>query len=92
VSPEARAPLNKAADFFPCTLAPVSILRNMAPNLTAPLSHEEFASLQEVGKGLMQRVIPARHRDRLISLGYIAERRGGLVLTNAGRMRLEAGR
>jgi len=23
----------------------------MAPNLTAPLSHEEFASLQEIGKG-----------------------------------------
>ena len=40
----------------------------------------------------MQHIIPARHRDRLISLGYIAERRGGLVLTNAGRMRLEAGR
>jgi hypothetical protein len=64
----------------------------MAPNLTAPLSHEEFASLQEVDKGLMQRVIPAEYRDRLISLGYITERRGGLVLTNAGYMRLAAGR
>jgi hypothetical protein len=63
----------------------------MAPNLTAPLNHEEFAYLQEVGKGLMQRIIPAGHRDRLKLLGYIVERRGGLVLTNAGRMRLEAG-
>ena len=75
------------------TLVRFSILRNMAPNLTAPLSREEFASLQEIGKGgRIQRIIPAEHRDRLISLGYIAERLHGLRLTDAGRTRLAAGR
>ena len=62
----------------------------MAHNSTAPLSQEEFASLQEISKGLMQGVIPAEHCERLISLGYIAERLGAFGLTNAGRMRLMA--
>ena len=64
----------------------------MAPNLTAPLSYEEFASLQEIGKGLVQGIIPPEHREQLISLGYIAERLSALGLTNAGRIRLAAGR
>jgi hypothetical protein len=57
-------------------------------DLTAPLSFEEIASLEEVRKGFMQSVIPAAHRDRLMSLGYVAEWTGGLALTNAGRIRL----
>jgi len=64
----------------------------MAPNLAAVLSHEEFASLQEVGKGFMQRAIPHAHRDRLITLGYIVDLVGNLRLTDAGRVRLGAGR
>jgi hypothetical protein len=64
----------------------------MAPNLTAPLSSDEFASLREVGHGLMQRIIPDEHQEKLIALGYIAQRLGGLGLTDAGRMRLAAGR
>jgi hypothetical protein len=35
----------------------------MPPNITAPLSLDEFASLQEVGKGLMQQVIPKEHHE-----------------------------
>ena len=57
-------------------------------NQTAPLSFEEIASLEEIRKGFMQDDIPAAHRDRLMSLGYIAEWTGGLALTNRGRMRL----
>jgi hypothetical protein len=57
-------------------------------NPTAPLSFQELESLAEVRKGLMQRVIPAVHRNRLMSLGYIAEWTGILALTNAGRARL----
>jgi hypothetical protein len=60
--------------------------------LTTPLSSEEFDALQEVGEGQMQRIIPTEHRDRLLSLGFIVQRLGGLVLTNAGHMRLAGGR
>lgn len=64
----------------------------MTPNLTAPLSADEFTSLREVSKGLMQRLIPVEHRDRLIALDYISQRLGGLVVTDIGRLRLAAGR
>jgi hypothetical protein len=64
----------------------------MMPNLTVQLMPEEFAALREVGKGLMQRIIPLEHRERLIELGYIVERPGGLALTNYGRARLAMGR
>jgi hypothetical protein len=62
------------------------------PILTAQLTTEEFASLREVNKGLMQRIIPLEHRERLIELGYIVELLGGLALTNHGRARLAMGR
>ena len=62
-----------------------------SPNLAAPLSSEELASLAEVRNGLMQSVIPAAHRGRLMSLGFVAEWTGGLALTNAGRARLVTG-
>jgi len=39
------------------------------PNLTAQLAPEEFASLLEVNKGLMQCIIPLEHRKRFIQLG-----------------------
>ena len=35
---------------------------------------EEFAALQEVGKGLTQRIIPTEQRDVLIALRYIKSR------------------
>ncbi len=60
------------------------------PILTAQLTTEEFASLPEVNKGLMQRIIPLE--ERLIELGYIVELPGGLALTNHGRARLAMGR
>jgi hypothetical protein len=41
---------------------------------------------------MMQQIIPNEHREKLIALDYIAERLGGLALTNTGRMRLAAGR
>jgi hypothetical protein len=45
----------------------------MNPDLSAPLTHEEFVSLRDCAKGLMHRTIPAEHKDRLIQLGYIQE-------------------
>jgi hypothetical protein len=57
----------------------------MNPDLSAPLTHEEFVSLRDCAKGLMHRTIPAEHKDRLIQLGYIQELSGGLRLTNANR-------
>jgi hypothetical protein len=56
------------------------------------LSPEEFASLKEVGRGVMQRIIPDDHRERLITLGYIREVIGSLTVTNIGRMRLALGK
>ena len=38
-----------------------------------PLTSEEFASLNEVGKRPVQRTIPNEHRDRLVAAGYIRE-------------------
>jgi hypothetical protein len=59
------------------------------------LTSEEFASLQEVATGPMQRTIPDEHQDRLIAAGYIRElmrpSRVILVLTGAGMRRLESG-
>ena len=62
------------------------------PDLSAPLTHEEFVSLRDCAKGLMHRTIPAEHKDRLIQLGYIQELSGGLRLTNAGRLRIAEGK
>ena len=45
----------------------------MNPDLSAPLTHEEFVSLRDCAKGLMHRTIPAEHKDRLIQLGYVQE-------------------
>jgi hypothetical protein len=41
----------------------------MSPDLSAPLTHEEFVSLRDCVKGFMHRTIPAEHKDRLIQLG-----------------------
>lgn len=64
----------------------------MNPDLTTPLTPDEMTALREIGKGQRQEVISAEHRERLIALGLIAERLGVLGITNAGRMRLAAGR
>ena len=60
-------------------------------SLISTLSLEEFVSLREADKGPLQRSIPAAHRNRLISLGYIVDLPGGLELTHAGHMRLALG-
>jgi hypothetical protein len=64
----------------------------MNPDLSAPLTHEEFVSLRDCAKGLMHRTIPAEHKDRLIQLGYIQELSGGLRLTDAGTLRIAEGK
>jgi hypothetical protein len=56
--------------------------------LTAPLTHKEFESLREVSKGMMRRVIPKSHADKLIGLKLLREGLGGLVLTPKGKLRL----
>ena len=64
----------------------------MNPDLTTPLTPDVMTALREVAKGQRQEVISAENRERLIALGLIAERLGVLGITNAGRMRLAAGR
>ena len=66
--------------------------------LSVPLTSEEFASLNEVGKKSMQPTIPDKHRDRLVAAGYVREivrhsgSVGALALTGRGRQRLESGK
>jgi hypothetical protein len=64
----------------------------MAEGLNAPLSPEEFASLQEVGRGIDQRPIPSAHKNKLMELGLVRENVGGLCVTGVGSVRIAGGR
>jgi hypothetical protein len=59
------------------------------------LTRKEFASLLIVGNTCAVReppaAIPARHRARLIALGYIVHLQGRLRMTTPGRARIAAG-
>ena len=57
-----------------------------------PLTPAEFASLKEVSIGLMAKRIPIEHREKLIEMGLIEQKLGGLMLTNEGKMRLAKGK
>ena len=51
------------------------------------LTPDEEEALREVARGgLMQKVIPAKARDRLIELGYIEQKLGGLAATAKGKL------
>jgi hypothetical protein len=65
----------------------------MVPDLDAKLTPEEFASLREIGKGTMQRIIiiPHAHKAKLLHLGFIEQRLGGQTLTNLGSFRIAKG-
>jgi hypothetical protein len=56
------------------------------------LTVEEFAFLSEVSKSWAPRVVPLEARGHLISVGYIQQAQGCLILTEAGKMRLAHGR
>jgi hypothetical protein len=50
------------------------------------LTAAEYSSLRLVAKGFMTRTIPSAHRTRLVELGLIQDRMGGLMPTPAGIM------
>jgi len=51
------------------------------------LTPDEEEALREVARGgLMQKVIPAKARERLIELGYIEQKLGGLAATARGKL------
>ena len=50
------------------------------------LTAAEYLSLCLVAKGFMSRTIPSAHRLRLVELGLIQDRMGGLMPTPAGTM------
>ena len=53
------------------------------------LTPTELEALREVARGdLFQKVIPAKAQARLIELGYIDQKLGGLVATSKGRLYL----
>jgi hypothetical protein len=60
----------------------------MVPEFDATLTPAEFASLREVSKGHMQRLIPDAHKAKLLRLGLIRQKLGGLVQTNIGYLRV----
>jgi hypothetical protein len=64
----------------------------MKGDLNSPLSPEEFRSLRELSKPLMKPSIPEAHAARLIELGYVVQKLGGLRLTDAGELRIMRGR
>jgi hypothetical protein len=55
------------------------------------LTAAEFDALEQVDEG-RNRPIPKVFSDRLLELGYIQESALGLVITNAGQMRLALGK
>lgn len=55
------------------------------PN-AADLAPPELLSLCLVARGFMSRTIPKAHETKLIALGLIQTRMGGLMATPAGRM------
>jgi hypothetical protein len=58
-------------------------------NESVHLSPGEFQSLRDIVlMGAMQPTIPPAHKARLLQAGYITEGLGGLMPTNAGRMRV----
>ena len=64
----------------------------MGPDLNAILTPEEFASLCELGKGTMQRIMPDVHKGRLLQLGFIKHALGGWRPTDLGTLRIAKGR
>jgi hypothetical protein len=50
------------------------------------LTEAEYSSLRLVAKGFMTRTIPSPHQARLVELGLIQHRMGGLMPTPAGIM------
>jgi len=50
------------------------------------LTAAEYVSLRLVANGFMSRTIPSAHRLRLVELGLIQDRMGGLMPTPAGTM------
>jgi hypothetical protein len=52
-----------------------------------PLSPAEFESLRELSRGLKWKTIPIGHTVKLLGLGYAKDAVGGLVITDAGRLR-----
>jgi hypothetical protein len=61
------------------------LLMDRMPN-AADLNSAEYASLVLVSRGFMTRTIPRTHEARLVALGLIQFRLGGLMPTPAGRM------
>ena len=64
----------------------------MIPDINARLTVDEYQSRLDVSKGAMQSGIPVAHKARLLQVGYIKEGLGGLILTDAGQMRIAIGR
>ena len=60
-------------------------MMNRLPN-AADLTSPEFHSLLLVAPGFMSATIPRAHQARLIELGLIQSRMGGLMATPAGHM------
>ena len=61
-------------------------------DINAHLTPEGFASLAETAKGPLKRVIPEGHRTKLIELGFIEQKLGGLLPTEIGQMRWARGK
>ena len=51
------------------------------------LTATQLEGLHEVARGgMLQKTLPAKVRDRLIDLGYIEQKLGGLAATSKGKL------
>jgi hypothetical protein len=64
----------------------------MVQFLPDPLTPEEFAALKQIGDARTHGTIPAKIRERLISIGYVKEVLGGLTVTDEGMLRIVMGK
>jgi hypothetical protein len=64
----------------------------MTDPLTVPMTRTEFNVLRQVRSGYSRDVISPAVREKLKSMGLIAETQRGLVVTNEGLRRIEAGK
>jgi hypothetical protein len=64
----------------------------MTLNLDALLTPDEFTSLREVSKGMIQRDLPEDHQLKLLGLRLIKHTPDGLRLTKAGQERMAWGK
>jgi hypothetical protein len=73
------------------TRGELSIFGPMSDTRPGSLTEQEFEALKQIGDARAPAAIPPRMRERLISIGYIRDDHGKLVVTDEGMLRIISG-